>query len=305
VALESKGKGGYIVNVATSIYGRQKSKKGKPNNQWFINQINQGNLRYINNKKSRAWAGSAGLSLPAGGTPASATVNTIYTEADLVKLREANPTLYQRVFNGSPSRHKYFDLRYVGTGEGARVYGWGLYFSSLREVGEYYRKKLAQDTDVFLYDGERVVKTNEGWLFEEDGGIEDHDSPVHLALDVYAYYMNMIDARAHLRKRIDELENSRKEAEITGEILDDAEMESEISKVKEALEELENIKLAEPGQVYEAEIPENDELLNWDKTFEEQPEKVKEALKALFADYFGDRYNGVPNFTGEELYRKI
>lgn len=52
----------------------------------------------------------------------------------------ADPVLYQvsPVWTGSAAKYDKPSLQYVGTGEGAQVYGWGLYGSSSREIGEWY-----------------------------------------------------------------------------------------------------------------------------------------------------------------------
>ncbi|MCL1981117.1 MAG: hypothetical protein FWG62_08605, partial [Proteobacteria bacterium] len=94
MTLEATTPEGYTVNLATSVYGRQRVGTTKPNNQWFLNQIQDGNLLYQNKQKSRDWAAMVGLSLPPTHRSISAK-NTVHTEADLVKLREANPELYQ------------------------------------------------------------------------------------------------------------------------------------------------------------------------------------------------------------------
>ncbi len=94
IALEQRvGRGDYFVNVATSVFGR-KDKVGKPDNKWFVKQMQDGRLLYRNNKKSRNWARTAKLQLP-GVSSLNHGKNRLYTEADLVKLRQANPTLYQ------------------------------------------------------------------------------------------------------------------------------------------------------------------------------------------------------------------
>jgi hypothetical protein len=46
------------------------------------------------------------------------------------------------VWHGSPHSFERFSLNFVGTGEGAQGYGYGLYFSDLREIGEAYAENL-------------------------------------------------------------------------------------------------------------------------------------------------------------------
>lgn len=52
----------------------------------------------------------------------------------------------QFAWHGSPHRGiEQFSTDKIGTGEGNITYGWGLYFSNLRDVAEYYRKALSAE----------------------------------------------------------------------------------------------------------------------------------------------------------------
>ena len=94
VALDEQIGRGYTVNFVTSVYGKKRENTLRPNNEWFGKQILDGNLLYINEKKSREWRRTAGLQLPGVGTFIHGA-HRIPNEDDLVKLREAKPTLYQ------------------------------------------------------------------------------------------------------------------------------------------------------------------------------------------------------------------
>lgn len=78
----------------TSAYG--KGNATQVNDQWFAEQINAGNLRYINTKKSASWAEDVGHQLPIMSLPAEALHElNIPTETNLVKARFENPGFYQ------------------------------------------------------------------------------------------------------------------------------------------------------------------------------------------------------------------
>ncbi|MDR1241736.1 MAG: hypothetical protein LBM00_02970 [Deltaproteobacteria bacterium] len=94
VGLELLGTSGYMANIATSVYGKTNDKTLKPNNAWFGEQIRNGDLRYQNKKKSRDWARTSRLQLPGANSRTNSAKQKIYTEDDLVKLREQNPTMY-------------------------------------------------------------------------------------------------------------------------------------------------------------------------------------------------------------------
>ena len=47
-------------------------------------------------------------------------------------------------YHGSPHDFDRFDLKKIGTGEGAQAYGHGLYFAENEGVARGYRERLAQ-----------------------------------------------------------------------------------------------------------------------------------------------------------------
>lgn len=100
MTLEIETPGGYTANIATSIYGKTNEKTLKPSNTWFTRQIQDGNLLYQHHKKSRDWARTSRLQLPGANTRTVSAQKRLYTDADLVKLREANPALYQSAPQG-------------------------------------------------------------------------------------------------------------------------------------------------------------------------------------------------------------
>src|SRR5690606_26628598 len=55
---------------------------------------------------------------------------------------EPSMTMDQPAYHGTPHNVDRFSLQKIGTGEGAQVYGWGLYFASQREVADFYRRNL-------------------------------------------------------------------------------------------------------------------------------------------------------------------
>ncbi len=59
-------------------------------------------------------------------------------------------------FHGTPHKVDRFRMDRIGTGEGAQVQGWGLYFAGRKEVGEWYRRTLSED--LFQYDGRTLPR---------------------------------------------------------------------------------------------------------------------------------------------------
>ena len=143
VALDARGDDDRIrINILKSAYAKDDQRTGTPDNEWFKRQIvEKKNARYVNGQKLRRWQDSSGVQFPF--TPLrNAAGNKVVTEADLVKLREANPTLYQTAYHGSPHRFSQFTLDHIGTGEGAQAHGWGLYFAREKNIANDYRERL-------------------------------------------------------------------------------------------------------------------------------------------------------------------
>lgn len=91
-----------MINDISSVYFRKK-KTGAPQDQWFVTQVKNGNLLYVNTNKASAWSTLSGTALPIGttfphGQASRGFINsTVKTEADLVKLRQQRPDFYQDI----------------------------------------------------------------------------------------------------------------------------------------------------------------------------------------------------------------
>nr|MCR4819301.1 hypothetical protein [Fretibacterium sp.] len=85
----------YRVNRLSSVYAKKNDKTGEVKNEWFVTQVNEGRLRYIDREKSSQWSIQTGLQLPVGSTSENGI--SIPNETDLAKLRNqpGNETFYQ------------------------------------------------------------------------------------------------------------------------------------------------------------------------------------------------------------------
>lgn len=168
----------------------------------------------------------------------------------------ANPSiLMQSAYHGTPHRGiQKFSTDKIGTGEGAQAYGWGLYFASLRDVAEWYRRTLtdgANSTQPYYY----------------IGGL---NNPTEM-LAWRTFLENFQDSDYTDARDIDS-------ATLAGwaDILD----EDGEPAAAEFLRSMDLAKIGKEdvGQLYEVEIPEDSEMLLWDKPLSEQPEGVRAAL---------------------------
>lgn len=80
-------------NVITSAYGKEYD--GAVNYDWYLKNIRENRLLYVNRKKANRLLGPAGVRFSLGPKANGFFGSSIKTEENLVKLKNANPTLYQ------------------------------------------------------------------------------------------------------------------------------------------------------------------------------------------------------------------
>ena len=184
----------------------------------------------------------------------------------------------QSAWHGTPHDFNGFDLGAIGTGEGAQVHGWGLYFAGERSTSEKYRKLLATKS-VTIHLGEKsYVREANSYNFKENanGKLVEASSPLEFALSALALEEGNVTAAI---KRFDSAikndnGNGRKIAEEVVRIL---------QKNKSSYER------TLTGSLFEVEIPDDDVLLDEQKSFDEQPKLVQEKLRELCADEDSER----------------
>ena len=172
----------------------------------------------------------------------------------------------QAAFHGTPHRFDKFTTDKMGTGEGAQAYGWGLYFAGKREIAEYYRKALTANLSELKVVVNGKVRKGDPIRYAVEKLAEDQDTVTQA--DVVAYF------DAALAKPMPGLSNAALEKALRRE-------------QQKARDDAANAKTFEvtlnkkPGQLYEVDIPEDSEMLLWDKPLSEQPEKVRKVLESL------------------------
>jgi hypothetical protein len=211
------------------------------------------------------------------------SVSEAYDKYKLNVVGEPLVGLNQEVWHGTPYfgiENEGFSLRAIGTGEGAQAYGWGIYFAGDREISEAYRRKLSPAESVISFpefdESVTFIETNEGWVSEEDGGVlEGMEAAAADILehgDIETVRQNLAEA---LEDDFDRIQVHRSSNEY------------DVDDVQEALDLIDRggIKIeTRNGQLYSADIPENDVLLDYDSPLSEQPEAVKAALAKAFAE---------------------
>lgn len=172
----------------------------------------------------------------------------------------------QTGFHGGPNRFDTFPLEHIGTGEGAQMHGYGVYVAEQKGVGIHYR--TTRGGQIF-YKGKPINELMHNLLITKQYNraalVEDFVIKMdHEALDKDYY-------SAEDWKWFEE------------EILPDIKQE---------------------GMLAEVEIPENDVLLDEQKTFENQPEKVQKAIKSLGISFYSQDPDMV-NYTARTYIERI
>ena len=171
---------------------------------------------------------------------------------------QSNPSiLNQPAYHGTPHTVDRFSLQKIGTGEGAQAFGWGLYFASEKAIAEHYKKVLADGA--LTYDGELLKR----------------GSPEEKAAQLIIAARNGDEYAAELME--------------PGTVF----IGYDTPKVHAAIASMDAGKVREAGNLYRVEVPEDSDLLDWDKPLSEQPEKVRDELVGLIESHVAKHYVGV------------
>jgi hypothetical protein len=242
----------------------------------------------------------------------------------LMKLCEAV------VYHGSPHSFSTFSNDSIGTGEGAQAYGWGLYFASNKDVAEWYRRTLTARHAMNLK-SHRMIGADQSRLEQE---IMKHVNRVwtdslrvanlkgYWLNDIYTFYNMANDYipdrdRAYYAEHKDEIE--QKIASYEAKYRDDPEFRNRYHEFmgadakpdwshlrtpyanayRAAGNELERQLTARghSGNLYEVQLPTDDEFLLWDKPLSEQPEPVRAAIVKMGQNDLEQ--------TGKDFYRAL
>ena len=175
--------------------------------------------------------------------------------------------------HGTPHEVDRFTTAKIGTGEGAQVYGWGLYMAENPEVAKSYRAALA-GREI------RVDGVPQGRLNLLD--------PAHAALDQVARY-GQGKAEQLARETLRAFSEAGDEYNATYQ-----------TDVIKAVESLRNRKVTtEGGNEYTVSLDvKPEELLDWDKPLSEQSPAIRRIVEKV-------RPGIMSHVTGEKLYDAI
>lgn len=193
----------------------------------------------------------------------SPSFNQIIGETGVRNMDARNGEFYQVAYHGSPYLFDKFTLDHIGEGEGAQAHGWGLYFALDRATAEGYQKRLAPSAHL----------PEEFDRYAED---KKRQKAIRSELDLLEKDMERIrkEATEDEQSAAELAENERDAAEMRSEL------EAELSAVNARIADYEKPE----GRLYQVEIPDDDVMLREENYFDDQPEKVQEAVRKIFEE---------------------
>ena len=295
-----------VIKNTTVFNGRKKTWQAnkiktitpRRNANWYINQLNNGNLVYWNTKKINRLVTSNRQQIAQLGTKQFIFNNSIPNEKDLDKLRKKhNYQYYQSAWHGSPYDFDKFDLGAIGSGEGNQVHGWGLYFAKNKKVSVAYKDVLGAKGSFVILNGEKWTTDNEGDWTNGEKKVE-YGSALGYVFDELEEHGTKEKAIESLQKGLDKnryRDKYRNEAKKAIDIL----RKNDASGVK-------------GGKLFKVDIPDINTMLDEDKYFKEQNKDIVNKIVLAANDLDIDKrkalleyYKEHPSYTTNKEYEKI
>ena len=179
--------------------------------------------------------------------------------------------LDQKAWHGTPYDFERFDIGKIGDGVGDQVHGWGLYFAKDRKISEAYKEVLGADAGAVIVDGVTYKIDEEGdWATAAGQKLIDND-PLEFVLDTFDAMTGNKNKERAIKSLKERIAGTKRTANT----------ESYIAKLEEAINIIEkaNVKYENTSRLLKVEVPENDVLLDEQKTFINQNKNVQALLK--------------------------
>ena len=179
--------------------------------------------------------------------------------------------LDQKAWHGTPYDFERFDIGKIGDGVGDQVHGWGLYFAKDRKISEAYKEVLGADAGAVVVDGVTYKIDEEGdWATAAGQKLIDND-PLEFVLDTFDAMTGNKNKESAIKSLKERIAGTKRTANT----------ESYIAKLEEAINIIEkaDVKYENTSRLLKVEVPENNVLLDEQKTFINQNKNVQALLK--------------------------
>lgn len=246
------------------------------------------------------------------------------------KAQRVDPQ-FQPAWHGTPHKFDKFTTSKMGTGEGAQAYGWGLYFAGKKAVAEWYREKLSGSREATI-DGYGLLD-----LIHTTGAKPNEQAPPGRALanqilplvkkpDVKGAPDSAVrDFMPHsLKSTLIELNNqithfpnedvdnllvkmSDRYRRIAEGMKNEGDKFTTLlrAEIADAIRTNNLIESERPGALYHVDVPEDHEMLDWDKPLSEQTADVRQKLEAIYEDANPNSPDYDPEERGQQIYQRL
>jgi len=184
---------------------------------------------------------------------------------------------YITAYHGSPHDFERFDASKIGAGEGAQVYGHGLYFAENPTTARVYQNKLGGPPEVTV--GGEPLRSN---LLAFDAKSTDETVAARIAQRTRA--LRSLGHEPTGDGTLAMVQSDIENGLIAATNSKDFKMFQALSDQKLALQRMREagVNVGSSGKMYEVGIKADPEhFLDWDKPFNQQSEHVQEALRRL------------------------
>jgi hypothetical protein len=203
--------------------------------------------------------------------------------ADALAPKNSQDTLYAiPAWHGSPHDFDKFDMSKVGAGEGAQVYGHGLYFAESPEVAKSYRDALGKWSVAGKETDDPMLGTFA--RAKLDGELDQSEAHQRNMIRVYTEKLNGYEAAGEYGN-----------ATTARIMIDDA--NDNLARIQA----VRNADVSKGGKLYHTELDvEPEDLLDWDKPLNQQSENVAAKLKGILKSTDGMPKEWIESSPGAE-----
>lgn len=237
-------------------------------------------------------------------------------EADNAVITEPGVTFSISALHASPHSFRKFSTAFMGKGEGAQAYGWGLYFAENPEVNHAYMDRFSQNKEILIREIE---------AYSERKFYSVHSDLIYTLRQLSVLYPDKVLAdglRQYINTESVRVKRRREEA---GDDVPNY-MAHILKREEEKLKDLQQILnwIHSGGELsaemlsasnYRVELNVDDSvLLDWDRPVPENlralmqsspVEAVRELAGALSTNRDGTKYWTYQDYTGEAIYKKL
>ena len=200
-----------------------------------------------------------------------------------------------RAFHGSQFDFDKFQTSQINTGEGAQVFGYGLYFAESQKVAEFYRDSTADYNANVEWLGEQAPNDLQQEIIDQLSGFDVTRGKAPTVSDVRMDIIKIVRMLADF----DDNGNMKRPSGRNGERYD-----RQMALLQETAKSGHLIKVNKPGRVYEVELDiDPEQMIDWDAPLSEQSPFVRGAIANLPGAASVLEVPG--QFTGQSLLKSM